>query len=323
MAPLFMSWSQVSGGKLSTRDIKGTMAKRTIQTAKPGKILGIEHDHLGIRCARLSSDGRGGFAVERLEEIKGNFGEDAALLEGIRQIRAIIGTSAKEPVVTCLAGKQVFASQIEFRRLSPEEMDQALRLELRKTVHFEVATSTLDYQILPGEDESSDAPVQVMVALAGNALLNRSLHLLEKAGLQPSAVDVLPVAIANALWSFADGTADQPLIGLHVGAQISFAAEDVFRKEANPADRDKRLQLLADEVSRSLLFYEKNYGLSGYQGIVLLGDYLEGNGLIPSLSRQTSLPVHKMDLAAKLGYQKGQEPGHFDLAVSLALRGDA
>jgi Tfp pilus assembly PilM family ATPase len=219
-------------------------------------------------------------------------------------------------------------------------MDQALRLELRKTVHFEVATSTLDYHILPGEEESGGGPVQVMVALASNALLNRSLHLLEKAGLQPSAVDVLPVAIANALWANADGAADQPQIGLHVGAQITtivivaehspffnrtiyFAAEDMFRKEANPADRDKRLQSLSDEVTRSLLFYEKTYGLSGYQGLNLLGDYLDGNGLVASLNRHTSLAIHKMDLPAKLGYQMGQNPGHFDLAVSLALRGDA
>jgi Tfp pilus assembly PilM family ATPase len=315
------------------------MTKRTIQASRPGKILGIEHDHLGIRCARLSTDGRGGFAVDRLEEIKGNFAEDAALLEGFRKIKGLVGTG-RDSVVTCLAGKQVFASQIEFRRLSPEEMDQALRLELRKTVHFEVATSTLDYHILPGEEESGGGPVQVMVALASNALLNRSLHLLEKAGLQPSAVDVLPVAIANALWANADGAADQPQIGLHVGAQITtivivaehspffnrtiyFAAEDMFRKEANPADRDKRLQSLSDEVTRSLLFYEKTYGLSGYQGLNLLGDYLDGNGLVASLNRHTSLAIHMMDLPAKLGYQMGQKPGHFDLAVSLALRGDA
>jgi len=316
------------------------MTKRTIQAAKPGKILGLEHDPSGIRCARLSSDGRGSFTVERLEEIKGDFAEDNALLEGLRQVRSIFGVSGRDTVVTCLSGKQIFASEIEFRRLSPEEMDQALRLELRKTVHFEVATSTLDYQILPGTDDSHGGPVQVMVALASNALLNRSLQLLEKAGLRPSAVDVLPVAIANALWSLAEGVADHPLIGLHVGAQIStivivgehspffnrtiyFAAEDVFRKDAPASDRDKRLQSLADEVSRSLLFYEKTYGVSGYQGIFLLGDYLDGTGLIPSLSRQTSIPIHKMDLPSKLGYQKGQNPGHFDLAVSLALRGDA
>jgi Tfp pilus assembly PilM family ATPase len=316
------------------------MTKRTIQASKPGKILGIEHDHLCIRCARLTSDGRGGFTVDRLEEVKGDFSEDTALLEGLRQVRNLFGLSARDTVVTCLAGKQIFASQIEFRRLNPEEMDQALRLELRKIVHFEVATSTLDYQFLSDEGESNGGPVQVMVALAGNALLNRSLQLLERAGLRPSAVDVLPVAIANALWSAADGVADHPLVGLHVGAQIStivivgeyspffnrtiyFAAEDVFRKEANSIDRDKRLQSLSDEVSRSLLFYEKNYGVSGYQSIFLLGDYLDGQGLIPALNRQTSLPIDRMDLPAKLGYRKGHEPGHFDLAVSLALRGDA
>jgi Tfp pilus assembly PilM family ATPase len=316
------------------------MVKRTIQTSRPGHTIGIEHDHLAIRCARLSTDGRGGFAVERVEEFKGDFSEDTGLLEGYRNVKSIMGVSARDSVVACLAGKQVYAAQMEFRKLGSEEMEQALRLELRKTVHFEVATSTLDYEFLEEDGSSNGGMAQIMLALASNSLLNRELGLLERAGMRVSVVDLLPMAIANALWSF-NGIkeGDSPLVGLHVGPQIStividaehypffnrniyFAAEDVFGPNANPVDRDKRLQSLADEVSRSLVFYEKNSQTSGFQELQLLGDFLDGEDLQARLKKVSGLPVRKMNLSEKLGFTRDAVPGRFDLALALAARGE-
>ena len=317
------------------------MVKRSIQTSKPGLTVGIEYDHLAIRAALLNSDGRGTFSVAKLEEIRGAYAEDRAILEGFRQVKTKLGLSGRDPVVTCLSGKQVFATQLPFRRLGAEEMEQALRLELRKTVHFEVATSTLDYQILGEDDGSNGGEAQVLVALASTSLLNRQLALLEKAGLKAMAVDVLPVAIANSLWAWKAGDElHHPLVAVHIGPQVStividgeyspffnrnvyFAAEDVFGENANPVDREKRIQSLAEEVSRSIIFYEKNSEISGFQEILLLGDYLEGSSLMEKLQRQTGLPVQKMDLAGKMGSIREPQPGRFDLAVALALRGEA
>jgi Tfp pilus assembly PilM family ATPase len=316
------------------------MVKRSIQTSKPGYTVGIEFDHLAIRGARLSYDGRGGFSVNRLEEIRGDFAEDRSVLEGLRQLKTKLGLVGRDSVVTCLSGKQVFASQIEFRRLESEEMEQALRLELRKTVHFEVATSILDFEILGDQEGSNGSMAQVLVALASNSLLKRQLDLLDKAGLKATAVDVLPIAIANSLWAWKGGKeGDHPLIAIHVGPQVStividgeyspffnrnvyFAAEDIFGENANPIDRDKRIQSLADEVSRSILFYEKNSQVSGFQEILLLGDFLDGASLTEKLQRQTGLPIVKMDLPASLGSARESHPGRFDLAVALALRGE-
>lgn len=317
------------------------MVKRTIQTSKPGHVVGIEHDHHAIRCARLSTDGRGGFTVDRLEEFKGNYAEDADLLEGFRQVRNIFGLNARDAVITCLSGKQVFAAQLDFRRLGAEEMEQALRLELRKTVHFEVATSALDYEFLEQDGDSTGGTAQVMVVLAANALLNRQMTLLERAGMKAAAVDVLPVAVANALWSFHGiKEGDIPLVGLHIGPQLTtividaehypffnrhiyFNAEEVAGENLSPQDKDKRLQALADEVSRSLVFYEKNSQASGFQEVLLLGEYLDMPGLQERIRKVTGLPVNKMDLPKKLGSVRESHPGRFDLAVSLALRGEA
>lgn len=314
--------------------------KRSIQTSKPGLNFGIEHDHQAIRCARLSTDGRGSHTVDRLEEVKGDFSEDISLLDGFRKIKSLMGINARDSVVACLSGKQVYASQISFRKLGSEEMEQALRLELRKTVHFEVATSTLDYEVLDEDEGSSGGLAQVMIALASNSLLNRHLNLMEKAGLRAVAVDVLPIAIANALWAWKGGQeGDYPMVALHVGPQVStividcehapffnrnvyFAAEDVFGANASPGDREKRIHSLADEISRSLLYYEKNSEASGFREVLLLGEYLDQEQMINKIHTVTGLPVTKMDLAGQLGSLREEAAGRFDLAVALALRGE-
>lgn len=314
--------------------------KRSIQTSKPGFIIGIEHDHQAIRSVKLSSDGRGGFTIDKMETIKGDFSEDIGLLEGFRQIRTLLNIASRDSVVACLSGKQVYASQIPFRNLGPEEMEQALRLELRKTVHFEVATSTLDYDVLDEQDGSTGGMVQVMVALASNTLLNRQLKLLEKAGLKAVAVDVLPVAVANALWAWkGGGEGEHPMVAMHVGPQTStividgehspfftrnvhFAAEDMFGPNASAGDRDKRVRSLADEVSRSLIFYEKNTQASGFREILVLGEYLDQEILTERITQATGLSLRKMDLAGRLGPVRESVPGRFDLAMALALRGD-
>jgi len=316
------------------------MKKRSIQTSKPGITIGIEYDQHAIRIARLATDGRGGFTIDKLDEIKGDFSEDVGILDGFRQVKNIFGVGMRDSVILGLTGKQVFASQIPFRKLGAEEMEQALRLELRKTVHFEVATSTLDFEIVSEEDDSNGGVVQVLVALASNTLLKRNLTLLERAGIKTNAVDVMPIAVANALWTWAGAdTGNHPLLALHVGPQIStividgdaspffnrnvyFAAEDVFGPKASAPDRDKRIQSLADEVTRSLHFYEKNSGVSSFQEIVLLGDYLDGENLAPQLKKVSGLPVTRMDLAGKMGYGKAVAQGQFDMAIALALRGE-
>ncbi len=315
------------------------MVKRTIQTSKSGFTIGLEHDHHGIRAARLAVDGRGGYSIDRLEEAKGDFVEDDGLLEGFRQVKDKLSPGPRDAIVACISGKQAFASQMEFRNLPHEEMEQALRLELRKTVHFEVATSTLDYQFL-SDGSANGGTAQVLVALAANILLNRETRLLEKSGLKPTAVDILAVAVANSMWTWKSGeTGTHPLVALHVGPQVStividgdespffnrnvyFSAEDTLGKNTAPAERDKRVKELADEVARSLAFYEKNSIGFGFKELVLLGEFLEAPSLEDQLRRHAGLPVTKMNLASKFGFHLATEPGHFDLAIALAMRGE-
>jgi Tfp pilus assembly PilM family ATPase len=308
---------------------------------KPGFSVGLEYDHLAIRGARLSSDGRGGIAVDHLEEVRGDYAEDTGLIDGLKKIKEKLGMTPRDSVVACLSGKQVFASQLAFRNLPREEMEPALRLELRKSMHFDVTGSALDYQVLSQGDVSavSSDNVQVLVALVGGGLLPRQLKALEKAGIKPAAVDVLPVALSNAIWSWVDKPREQPHVAVHIGPAVStvvidglrspffnrsvyFSAEEVFGKDPAAAAIDRRLAALGDEIARSLTFYEKSAFASGFTEILLLGDYLETTPLTEHLRKYTGIPVRRMDLPKKLGGGKTAEAGRFDLAVTLAMRGD-
>lgn len=313
------------------------MKKPSIKAHKPGHAIGLDFDHLAIRAVRLNMDGRGSCVVESMADVTGNFAEDADLIDGLRQIKERLKIGAKDALATCLSGKQVSVSQITFRRLPPDEMETALRLELRKSVPFEIAGSTLDYQILSDGDTQSET-IQVLVAVAGSGLLSRQLKVLEKAGLAPFTVDVLPVAAGNAMWTSVGAPKnDAPHVAMHIGPQIStivvdgakspffnryvyFAAEDFVGKEPGSADMEKRIQSLVEEVARSLAFYEKSTFATGFQEIQLLGEYLDTPNLFEKLRRQTGLAVRKMDIPKKLGLSHEMPAGRFDLAVALALR---
>jgi Tfp pilus assembly PilM family ATPase len=318
------------------------VTKRSIQTSNPGYYTGIEFDALTIRAARLSADGRGGFAIATLEEVSGNYAEEASLIESLRQLRTRLGVAQRDTVVTCLSGKQVFAAQLDFRRLTGDEMEQALRLELRKMVHFEVATATLDYEILDDEEGSTSGQCRVMMALAANSLVSRQMAILDRAGLRPSAMDVLPLTVANALWAWRGaGGMESPCVAIHVGTQAStliidgeycpffyrsipFSAEEANAEGQAPAEKAKRLTSLAEEVSRSLAFHEKNSGTAGYKELVLLGEHVEEADFAEAVKRRTGLGTVRMDLASKIGGMRdGIQTGRFDLAVALALRGDS
>lgn len=307
-----------------------------LAAVKPGFQVGIEFDHLAIRSVRLASDGRGGHAVDAMVDVTGNFAEDGELIDGLKQVKDRLRLGMRDPLATCLSGKQVSVSQIAFRKLPPEEMESALRLEMRKSIPFEIAGSTLDYQIL-GDGNPQAETVQVLVALSASGMLSRQLKVLEKAGLSPTAVDVLPVATGNALWSWVGlPKNDNPFVAVHVGPQIStividgarspffnryvyFSAED-FAAGAESPELEKRIKSLAEEIARSLAFYEKSTFATGFQEVLLLGEYLDAPRLADSIRRHTGLGVRKMDIPRKLGYSHDLPPGRFDLALALALR---
>jgi len=217
--------------------------------------IGIEFDAICIRAAKINllrSGAKTKVQVMGLSELYGDFSNDDNITGGMKKIREKISVSSSDRLVTCLAGKQVFVAQIPFKKMADEEMKSALRIEVKKSLPFEVAGASIDYQILEGTKK--DDLYQVVVTAVPGVMLTRHVNLMERLGMKPWVVDVLPLAIANAFHlsqdSFAMGLA---YLVLHVGPsvtnliicgdetvpffhrQIYFLADEIFGEREQPA----------------------------------------------------------------------------------------
>ncbi|MBD3392181.1 MAG: hypothetical protein GF418_08900 [Chitinivibrionales bacterium] len=313
------------------------MDKKTINT------VGIEYDSLGVRAAKVTSSISGKditYVLENLQEIKGSFDKDNDLVDGLKKIREKVGIGMRDKVVTCVAGKQVHAAQIAFRELSDAELKNALKFEIRKDVPFDTASSTLDYQII-AHDDQSEKKLDILVTVVANTLLNRHLSALQKAGIRPWVVDVLPLATINAFWAGEyDPVNLSPHVVLHFSPDVCtlvidgngvplytrsiyFAAEDLYGtsgKGVTEQERMRKIAMLGNELRRSLSFYEKTNGISNFGALYLIGDYIYAPELHGGIAEKVGLELAGSTLLEKLGVKTNAPLGKFDVAIALAMR---
>ncbi len=318
------------------------MAKKQTST------IGLEYDNFGIRAAKVTATPRGKetqFHIKALEEITGNLTRDEDLVKGLKMMYKKMSPGPGDPVVSCISGKQLYAAQLPFKRLPDEEMRNALKYEIRKNLPFEVAGSTIEYQYI-SDDDTEEENQEVLVASVANILLNTHLRSLKNAGFKPRTVDILPLAAANAFQT-AIRNGDIPdtdtNIVLHIGPDISsviidgikssfyhrtiyFTAFELFgnsdQEEVPKREKERRIGGLAEELIRSLSFYENNYQTASFSTVHLMGNYLETE-LLGAVETKTGLHTKPIDLVQAITPDMEAAPGKFDLAVALAMREDA
>lgn len=299
------------------------------------KAIGLEFDQTGIRATGITGTSNHLLSVWPIFELKGDFSQEAQLLEGLKQLKQQLPILKTDKVVTAVGGKQVFVAQMPFRKLPESELEGALKLEVRKFVHFEMAASTFEYQILKGHEEHSDQ-IQVMVSVVSNAYLLKQVHLLEKAGIKPNIVDVLPLALANVLplhKSKVTEKASSTIIHFAPGIAtivIEAPGHPFFHRylyfslenlQGSKNTRDLCISGLSDEINRSLSYYEKNHAIpGGLHDMIAIGDYLHLPGFLSDLRKATGLEIRVGDLANSTQSNLEVETGRLELAIALALR---
>lgn len=307
--------------------------------------IGIESDPTTIRAVKVNlirSGSKTRVQVVGLSELYGDFTNDEAVSGGMKKIKDKISVSASDRIVTCLAGKQVYVAQIPFKKMPDEEMKNALRLEIKKSLPFEVAGAAIDYQIL--ENTKKDDHYQVIVTAVPSVMLTRHINQMERLGIRPWIVDVLPLAIANTFYvsqqSFAIGLA---YVIIHIGPTVTnlvvcgddtvpffhrsiyFMGGEVFGERENgqkPAaeEIERKLGDLTEEIGRSLSFYEKTYSVNTFAGVFLVGEFLENESIREAVARKTSLSVEIVDIFSSIGQSSNAPKGKFEVAMSLAMR---
>lgn len=307
--------------------------------------IGIEYDTISIRAVKLNiviGGSKQKVIVAGLSELRGDFANDENIAGGMKKIKEKIAVSPTDLVATSLSGKQVYVAQIPFRKIPEEEMKNALRLEIKKSLSFEVAGASIDYQLVEGtkKDELS----QFIVTAVPSVMVSRHLNMLERLGIKPNVVDVFPLSIANAFNlaqpSLALGLA---YVVVHIGPMVTnvvicgdssvpffhrsiyFLCDEVFGDNEQAAalsgdELDRKLNDLTEEISRSMAFYGKTYGITNIAGVFLLGDYLENPGIITSIRGKTGVSTEVIDVFSQLKQASNAPKGKFEVAVGLAMR---
>jgi len=322
-------------------------------------LVGIDHDSGTLRGARLTYEaaaGKGSAPDCRLlgfEEVSDDLSDPAKFSAALKKLKDKLGIGATDTVSTCLAGKQTYAAQLDVRRLPDNEMEGMLRLELRKSMPFETAIATFDFQMLPADPtRPKDSNVQVIVSAVSNALLNKHLSAYERAGIKPNNVNVLPVSAANAFWAgrrpgAAAADINETHVLLHIGSDtctlvidgnhspfftrsFSFSVDEASgggkaAEATGLAQQPAGFQtnMLASEITKSVTYYKNTYanmGVGNISTITVIGSQA-GDPIFETLGARTGYTVQTIQTAQTIQSAKPAPAGKFDLAIALALQG--
>ena len=307
--------------------------------------VGIEYNPGSIRAVRVgSSPSKTGVRYELLgsRELRGDFTKKKYCVEALKELHSSLGITSSDTVVSSLSGKQVHVVQIPFKKIPLSEMRSALRFEIRQSLPFDSMGAYIDYQWV--EEPQGNLEGSLVAAVVANKYFDHVVDCYKESNLKLDVLDVLPLVIANTLWTrnlvidegiahvclnFTEETCNLVIDGKKVGfysRTIPFKTQIYLgdrNGNGNGEDYEKQnaLKGLADEVRRSLSYYEKSHETKGFGRLSLSGSSCNHDDLIVTLQRELGLPfagIHMNDLLAGTTKLPGNE---YEVALTLAMRG--
>ncbi len=303
---------------------------------KTTRSVGLDIDAYGVRAVVTARSYLGNSVVDDIENvvtITSDMTHENEALDTLKHLKNEISAKPIDHVVSCLAGKQVYASRMSFKMLPSDELLGALRLELRKTLPFNVDTATIEYQILESSSEKQE--LQILVTAVATDLLHKHTSSLKRCGLQPEIVDIVPTALANTAWHLNKAASDSKAVVLCIhfaphactlvfeGAEAPFFCRTIYLpEEASALDNERKTaDSLIDEISRSLVFYKKTYRVPVVDGLVMLGSETFSKGFKKTIVAGIGLDLIPTTRIILESAKDPQPDGVFDCAMVLALRG--
>lgn len=117
----------------------------------------------------------------------------------IRRLWAGSGFRSRD-VVIGVANQRVIVRQAELPAMTDEELQSALRFEAQELIPIPVEEAVLDFQILEQiTSPEGDAQVRILLAAAQQDMIRTEVAAVERAGLSPAVVDLVPFALIRAL----------------------------------------------------------------------------------------------------------------------------
>jgi len=122
-------------------------------------------------------------------------------------------------VVSSFRGRPVMIQYLDFPKMSHDELRAAVELEAGEFVTGDLSQMDVDFQVL-SQGNGSDK-CQVMLVMVPKEVTERRLRALHRAGLNPVAIDIDGLALANAYLGTGEREKKGTVILLNVGATVS------------------------------------------------------------------------------------------------------
>lgn len=194
-------------------------------------LLGLDIGSTSVKLVEYSRNGH-----LELENLALAVVEDASDRDSyVRAIASVLQASEviTKTVAGSVSGPKVAVRGFQFPKLSPSEIDGAVRYEGSQVMALDIDDSVIDYSVLPSPDEKRQTTDVLFVAASKDEVSFRT-DLMENAELEPRLMTVDALALLDALLTRED--LPDTVAVAHIGARN--ASVGVTRPGGTPFVRD-------------------------------------------------------------------------------------
>jgi type IV pilus assembly protein PilM len=209
------------------------------------EIIGLDIGSHSIKLIGLKTTSKGPFLTcLGMKEIPpGTDKEDMDKLSQIlKALFEEVGLKTKKVRMT-VSGPGVQIKRISVPSLPKAELKEAVRWEIKDHLPFPIETAQIDFHILNEYVEDNVKKLDLIVVACPRNLIDRTLSIAERAGLQPIHLDVAPFALWNTLSAWDRIKKEETVALIDIGAEktgICLFKNGVlqFSREVTPAGAD-------------------------------------------------------------------------------------
>ena len=233
--------------------------------------------------------------------------------------------------VSSLAGSSLIIQYFKFPLLSEKDLESTVRLEAERIMSDRLARMDTDFQALSPYQEKKKEE-NILFASIPRVIVGHRLNILREAGLNPVAIDIDSMALANCFLRLKNTASQESVMVLNLGARLVNLVilnkgslhflRDITLDLETPFDlKDKKvLEKTVEEICRSIHYYEARERKNKVGKIFFTGGAAAAPGITDSFSKALGLPVEEWNPLKDVEYPSGlAENKGYLLAVAIGL----
>jgi len=181
--------------------------------------VGLDIGEEAVRAVLLKKRGQqfvlAGVGVSEIASPDNEHGTAQAVLAALKDA----GVKKGDPLVCSIGGPDVVIKKVELPAIPPQQVLEAVRWHFKETGLLPEEDAVFDTQIL---ESATTGAMNILSVCAPRALIDKSLKLLEMAGITPRHMDVGPLAALNAFLSLQRVAQDETIVFLSLSKRLPF-----------------------------------------------------------------------------------------------------